>query len=52
MKTRSYNNINTYHLNDQILMINLESKPRNKYLIQVHFLTSQSLDEKIKIIYD
>ncbi|KAI5739387.1 hypothetical protein M8J77_018683 [Diaphorina citri] len=46
------NVLNTYHLNDRILMIKLEAKPTNIYIIQVYLPTSRSTDEEVDEIYE
>lgn len=46
------NVLNTYHMNERILMIKLEAKPSNIYIIQVYFPTSRSTEEEIEEMYD
>lgn len=38
------NILNTYHLNDRLLMVKIHAQPTDIYIIQVHFPTTSSQD--------
>lgn len=46
------NVLNTYHMNERLLMIKLEAKPVNIYIIQVYSPTTRSKEVEIEEIYD
>uniref|UniRef100_A0A8D8U352 Craniofacial development protein 2 n=1 Tax=Cacopsylla melanoneura TaxID=428564 RepID=A0A8D8U352_9HEMI len=46
------NVLNTYHVNDRILMIKIEAEPTNLYVIQVYFPTSKYKDEVVETVYE
>ncbi|XP_050439147.1 craniofacial development protein 2-like [Adelges cooleyi] len=46
------NIINTYHLNDRILVVKIHAQPTNIYIIQVYFPTTNSQDVEIEEMYE
>uniref|UniRef100_A0A8D8RMY9 Craniofacial development protein 2 n=1 Tax=Cacopsylla melanoneura TaxID=428564 RepID=A0A8D8RMY9_9HEMI len=46
------NVMNTYHVNDRILMIKLHADPIDIYIIMVYFPTSNSDDEEVENMYE
>jgi len=46
------NIINTYHLNDRLLMIKIHAQPTDIYIIQVYFPTKNSQDVEIEEMYE
>lgn len=46
------NVLNTYHINDRLLMIKLEAQPTPLYVIQVYLPTTKSPDEEVDPLYD
>lgn len=47
------NVLNTYHINDRLLMIKLEAQPTALYIIQVYFPTSkQQNEEEVDALYE
>uniref|UniRef100_A0A8D9DT62 Craniofacial development protein 2 n=1 Tax=Cacopsylla melanoneura TaxID=428564 RepID=A0A8D9DT62_9HEMI len=46
------NVLNTYHVNDRIMMIKIHAEPTDIYIIQVYFPTSNSDDEEVEHMYE
>ncbi|KAI5755057.1 hypothetical protein M8J77_013699 [Diaphorina citri] len=46
------NVLNTYHLNDRIIMIKLHAQPTDIYIIQIYMPTSNSTDDEVENIYE
>lgn len=42
------NVLNTYHVNDRMMMIKIHAEPTDMYVIQVYFPTSNSDDEEVE----
>lgn len=46
------NILNTYHVNDRMMMIKIHAEPIDIYVIQVYFPTSNSDDEEVENMYE
>jgi exonuclease III len=45
------NVLNTFHVNERIIMIKLQAQPTDMYIIQVYFLKTSCKEEEIEIMY-
>lgn len=46
------NVLNTYHVNERIMMIKVEAQPTNLYVVMVYFPTSRCTDEELEVMYE